>query len=235
MMGPVEASEVGTKRPPPALQPRLIDWATLGWPVHDRYEVATEEEPLYGEPRTRVRPRGRHVTWHPVRDHEALYELLKPLATAHDQAIVQWITEHGLVGVDPRRPTRLGETTHEIREAVTAYMATARTLVAARRDRRRLPELLRALQLPVDRLLRVEVVAAQGVLLPVIASYGPLAAAYQQLLGAASLDESNSDDRPQWRTARECAHCGNLFRPRRKLQAFCKANCRKRHHDRLGA
>lgn len=234
------------KRPPPALQPRLIDWGSLSWPVHERYEERHEEDPLSGDPRTRLIPRGRVRTrYQPVMEIAEpgkwvavgagdLSTWLRPLATGTDRTIAEWVREYGLVGIRPRRG-RAGETTDEIREWVSHYGRCFRVLADVRGGRRSADELVQLMYVPINELLTVHMVttADSGAvrLLPVIASHGPLSAAYQQLLGIGSLEDEPTRTRYHWRQPRACEHCGNLFRPQRTDQVYCKANCRKRAHD----
>jgi hypothetical protein len=163
-----------------------------------------------------------------------VFKRLQTLAVAADEDIARWVDEFGLVGVHPDTPSR-GETTADIREAVAHYVACARSLEAAQQDTSKLGAALQLLQQPISRYLTVRAVISEAGgrarLLPVIASRGHLAAAYQQLLGSASLEDAVTRQRYHWRQPRPCDQCGTWYRPRRRGQAFCKANCRKRHHD----
>lgn len=223
------ASEVLSKRPPPALQPRLIDWASMSWPVHARYEVRQDHD---GQ--TRLIPRGRVRRKYQPIAIDGLFAWLKPLATGSDAEISAWVRENGLVGIRPAR--RLGgETTDEIREWVGHYLRCVATLIDVRRRKRSAAELVQLISVPINHLLTVDVVAATDfdavLLLPVIASHGPLSAAYQEILGSGSVEDEVTRSRFHWRQPRACEHCGGLFRPRRTGQVFCKGNCRRRAHD----
>jgi hypothetical protein len=226
----VKASELRSKHPVPALLPRVIDWASLSWPIHERYEQHVEVDPLTEARTVRLIPAGRHRSWQPAMQEAGLYQLIAPLAKASDSEIAEWVSENGLLGVDPQRRGPVGETTLEIRQAAAAYDGAARDLVEAARDVRRLPALLRSLQEPSSRLLRVQVVATdQGRLMPVLASHGPLSAAYQQLIGSATLDDVASPY--HWRQPRECGQCGTWFSPTRRDKKYCRDNCVKRASD----
>jgi hypothetical protein len=65
---------------------------------------------------------------------------------------------------------------------------------------------------------------------PVITAVGPLATAYLQVLEAVSwpapVSHVGSAARMlRWRTARQCLHCGAIYRPRRRIQKWCSPKC----------
>lgn len=239
----MESSELGTKRPvPAALQPRLVDWATDSWPVHERYERRREADPLTGAERMRLFPAGRarrvqvaddRDSYSPHVDptNKGLFVLLQPLATGTDAVIAKWVEEHGLIGVHPATPSR-GETTAEIREAVSHLTACVLALDAGQHDPSKLRAALHLLQQPIGRYLDVRAVITQADgrarLLPLIASRGYLAAAYQRLLGSGSVEDHVTRALYHWRQPRQCDRCGEWFRPRRRDSRYHSGNCRKR-------
>ena len=87
-----------------------------------------------------------------------------------------------------------------------------------------------------DGLLHVAVDAAPSEggaafrLQPVISAVGPLATAYLQVLEAVSwpapVSRGGSAARQLgWRAARQCLHCGTIYRPKRREQTWCSARC----------
>ena len=65
---------------------------------------------------------------------------------------------------------------------------------------------------------------------PVITAVGPLATAYPQVLEAVSwpapVAHAGSAARElRWRAARQCLHCGAIYRPKRRAQKWCSSKC----------
>ena len=97
--------------------------------------------------------------------------------------------------------------------------------------------LLSVLREPVfEGLLRVTVDAVpaeEGAafrLQPVISAVGPLATAYLQVLEAVSwpapvAHARSAAQRLRWRAARQCLHCGAIYRPKRRDQKWCGSKC----------
>ena len=65
---------------------------------------------------------------------------------------------------------------------------------------------------------------------PVITAVGPLATAYLQVLEAVSWPAPVAHARSaardlRWRAARQCLHCGRIYRPKRRAQKWCGSKC----------
>ncbi len=75
---------------------------------------------------------------------------------------------------------------------------------------------------------------------PTIQATGPIATAYLELLEAvtwpAVMSRKGSKMRlVTWKAARPCEHCGEIYRPKRRIQRWCSKRCREANwHDAQG-
>jgi hypothetical protein len=156
--------------------------------------------------------------------------LLEGLASGGVPA--SWWRSGSFSGGDLARAFGLTLPPGDVAPAVEARLQVSYVLLDALRDR----AFAGLLQVGVDAVPGED--GASFRLRPMIGALGPLATAYLQVLEAASWPppltrRGSPAGELRWKSARQCLHCGRIYRPKRRGQLWCSPNCRSAAwHDR---